>query len=275
MGTKTKIAWCDHTFNPWRGCSPVSPGCENCYARRMAKRRPELFGTWGPDGERVVAPDWYWKLPYRWNAAAERAGVRRRVFCGSMMDVLEDRDDLDEPRARLLTMIEQTPALDWLLLTKRPAPEWHFGDLGNLWLGVSVENQEQAYLRIPMLLEIPAVMHFVSFEPLLEPIEMAPGWLDALDWVIVGGETGPGARRCSTGWIELLIEQCWHARVPVFVKQLGAAPYMTCLPWWSGVCGEWVARMSVRSEKYYLRFRDRAGADPAEWPPALRMREFP
>ena len=159
MAQDTKIEWTHHTWNPWRGCTKVSPGCAHCYADAMAKRNPDVLGVWGPNGNRVVAAESYWRQPLKWNREAEKAGERRRVFCASMADWLEDwkgsvkdgkntdlcvchacgrwvyyighcecgndqrlprRLTLDEARARLLKTIHLTPHLDWLLLTKRP-----------------------------------------------------------------------------------------------------------------------------------------------------------
>lgn len=184
MGKETGITWTDHTFNPWIGCVKVSAGCQYCYAqhdtfpRMMRSRGIEL---WGVNGARHVTSDSYWKQPLAWNKAAERDGVRRKVFCASLADVFEARDDLGEPRIRLWRLIEQTPALDWLLLTKRPenvmdfVPElWkHGGWPSYVWLGASAENQENANKRIPILLKTPAPIKFLSCEPLLGPIDLA------------------------------------------------------------------------------------------------------
>ena len=117
MSERTAIGWCDHTFNPWWGCQRVSDGCARCYAEAMAKRTGNP--VWGPGARRFFGEK-HWQEPVRWNAAAERLSVRRRVFCGSMCDVFEDRPDLVEPRGRLWRLIRATPHLDWLLLTKRP-----------------------------------------------------------------------------------------------------------------------------------------------------------
>jgi protein gp37 len=123
MAERTALAWCHHTFNPWWGCVEVSPACDHCYAREFAARvRP---GLWGKDAPRRFFGDRHWDEPLRWSRGAERAGERRRVFCASMADVLEDRDDAEgtrmtEARQRLWAVIASTPGLDWLLLSKRP-----------------------------------------------------------------------------------------------------------------------------------------------------------
>src|SRR5689334_23137746 len=120
MSENSKIEWTHHTFNPWRGCARVSPGCEHCYAETWAKRNPAQFGTWGATGTRVVASDAMWREPLKWDRKAAAAGERHRVFCASLADVGEDRLDLMVPRRRLCELIVDTPNLDWLLLTKRP-----------------------------------------------------------------------------------------------------------------------------------------------------------
>lgn len=254
MGADTKIEWTHHTFNPWRGCAKVSPGCANCYAEALAKRTG-IHGTWGPNGERVVSSDAYWRQPLRWSRAAAKAGERRRVFCASMADVFEDRPDLVEPRRRLMMLMLDTPHLDWLLLTKRPeniarlmdwsvlgcfdADEWP----ANAWIGATAEDQQRADERIPHLLAVPAAVRFLSVEPLLGPVDLRP-WLPPsvvvamkyehdtgrtweqdharINWAIVGGESGPGARPMHPAWARSVRDQCREAGVPFFFKQEGA-----------------------------------------------------
>lgn len=180
MGANTKIAWTDHTFNCWWGCQRVSLGCENCYAETFAKR----YGTaWGPSADRRFFPDKHWNEPRKWNRLAMAAGIRKRVFCASMADVFEARSDLDAQRARLWTLISETPGLDWLLLTKRPQniklmlPKGL--DRSNIWLGTTAENQENADERIPHLLRNRAAKLFVSYEPALGPIVWHDTWTNA------------------------------------------------------------------------------------------------
>lgn len=238
MAEHTKIEWCDMTWNCWRGCSRVSAGCVNCYAERQAKRNPSVLGEWGT-GKRVIASESYWQQPIRWNKKARQEGRRYRVFCGSMMDVFEDRPELEEPRNKLLTTIFATPHLDWLLLTKRPEnaqdlcwKKWRAGIPENVWMGVSVENQETADERIPLLLQIPAAVRFLSCEPLIGPIRLNE-WLlsehgrrqigarPGIGWVIVGGESGPKARPMHPSWVRSIRDQCQAAGVPFFFKQWG------------------------------------------------------
>lgn len=120
MGEKTKIQWAHHTYNPWRDCTKVSPGCAFCYAETMSHRSPGVLGEWGPLGLRARASASYQLLPFKWDIAAEKAGERRRVFCASLANVFEDRPELDDDRDILHAQIALTPSLDWLLLTKRP-----------------------------------------------------------------------------------------------------------------------------------------------------------
>jgi protein gp37 len=200
--TGSKIEWCDHTFNPWWGCARVSPGCRFCYAERDARRYGHQ--VWGRHGPRRLLSEANWRLPLRWDRDAERAGVPALVFCASMADVFEDHPQVVEPRQRLWRLIEDTPHLRWLLLTKRPenVPEmvpWATAWPEQVWLGTSVETQRYALQRIPRLLEVSGVrVRFLSCEPLLGPLELS-AWLAqrAVDWVIAGGESGPTPGRCT------------------------------------------------------------------------------
>jgi protein gp37 len=221
------IAWTNNTFNPWLGCEKVSAGCQFCYAEMMSRR----FGhqVWGRDAPRRFLSDAYWREPEKWNREALRSGVRRRVFCASMADVFEDRRDLDPWRERLWVLMEQTPALDWLLLTKRPEhisrmvpPAWMRAWPDHVWIGTTAENQEWADRRIPELLKIPAPVRWLSAEPLVGPIPALP--LDGIHWVIVGGESGPGARPMDLSWARDIRGQCADADVTLFMKQLGGHP---------------------------------------------------
>lgn len=221
MATETGIEWTNHTFNPWTGCAKVSPGCLNCYAEALDKRQlHEKVTHWGNNAPRRLMSESYWMQPHAWNRAAEREGQRKRVFCASMADVFEDRPDLMEPRARLFHLIGNTPWLDWQLLTKRPQniarliPELA---LPNVWLGTSAEDQTRWDERVPILMDLPATVHFVSAEPLLGQIDM--GGLRP-EWVIVGGESGPGSRPMEKEWVKSLRDQCW-GRSAFFFKQWG------------------------------------------------------
>jgi protein gp37 len=237
----TKISWADATFNPWWGCIEVSPACDNCYARTFAKRVGQ--NVWGPAGssDRRFFADKHWAEPLKWNTAAEKAGVRTRVFCASMADVFEQNAILDEHRLRLWALIEVTPHLDWMLLTKRPQnikamvpPAWLVTPRDNVWYGTTVENQHYADLRVPILLDVPATVRFLSMEPLLGPVDLerfvvlydANGepWTSRgdLHWIITGGESGPHARPTHPAWLRGLRDQCQEAGVAFHFKQWGA-----------------------------------------------------
>lgn len=230
MGQNSKIEWTHHTFNPWWGCEKVSPACKHCYAQSWAQRL--ALNLWGGDNTpRRFFSDSHWQDPLKWNREAAAAGERRRVFCASMSDVFEDRRDLDAPRARLWKLIEATPWLDWLLLSKRAETisrlvPWGLNWPANVWIGTTVENQEYASLRVPILTEIPAAVRFVSCEPLLGPLDLRP-WLatDArplgINWVIAGGESGPRSRPMNPLWAEDLRDQCIDHNVPFHFKQWG------------------------------------------------------
>jgi protein gp37 len=231
MGTATGIEWCDHTFNPWIGCTAVSPACDRCYAQALVERWGGDFAT-----RRRTAPA-NWRQPLIWNRKAAADGVRRRVFCASLADVFDNQVP-DEWRRDLWTLIDATPALDWLLLTKRPQniakmlphrinEEGFAWPLRNVWLGTTAENQAEADRRIPHLLAAPAAVRFLSCEPLLGPLDLTrwSGLQDdsalPVDWVIAGGESGPGARPMNPTWAYSLRDQCAAAVVPFFFKQWG------------------------------------------------------
>jgi protein gp37 len=242
MGAESKIEWTDHTFNAWWGCVRVSPGCENCYAESFAKRTGHK--VWGVEAPRRFFGEKHWKEPLAWDAAARKAGARHRVFCGSMMDVFELPKNPDTlaalnfEREKLWLLIEDTPNLDWQLLTKRPEnwervlpSDWRASGLpSNVWMGTTCEDQRRSDERIPHLLRIPARVRFLSCEPLLGEVKLreVPGtggsWDIDIDWVIVGGESGGGARTMSLDWARSLVEQCSEASVDCFFKQFGAHP---------------------------------------------------
>ena len=232
MAKHSKIEWTHHTFNPWWGCTKVSPACAHCYAETWAQRL--ALDLWGRSSSRRFFTDDYWRQPAKWNEEAQRDRVRRRVFCASMADVFEGRPELDIWRDRLWPLIESTPWLDWLLLTKRPQNvarmvSWKEGWPDNVWLGVTAENQRWADQRIPLLLSLPARVRFTSAEPLLGPLSLAQ-WLKsagnakrfpALDWIIAGGESGHGARPTHPDWIRALRDECQQSDVAFHFKQWG------------------------------------------------------
>lgn len=256
MAENSNIEWTDHTFNPWIGCTKVSPACDNCYAEAWDKRY-EGGDHWGPKAPRRLTSAANWNKPLKWNKEAKEKGIRYRVFCASLADVFDNKA-LPEWRADLWALIRQTPHLDWLLLTKRPQniakmlPEdWGQG-YPNVWLGTTVENQEEAERRVLWLLEVPSCVRFLSMEPLLGPVDLfnidffrhinkrLPNEndpiirLDALrghikgpddmlegriNWVITGGESGPNFRPANPDWFRSLRDQCLEAGVPFLFKQ--------------------------------------------------------
>lgn len=228
MAKNSQIEWTHHTFNPWWGCKKVSAACDNCYAELWAKRMGHQL--WGIDAPRRFFSDAHWNEPRKWNEEAKRRGRRERVFCASMADVFERRADLNPERERLWRLIETTPSLDWLLLTKRPqnvqrfAP-WRAEWPTNVWIGTSVENQTIAEKRLPFLLNLPAAVRFVSCEPLLGPLNLRRWFkhksLYPIDWVIAGGESGSGARPMHPEWPTDLLKQCLLFDVPFHFKQWG------------------------------------------------------
>lgn len=300
MGEVTGIAWTHHTFSAWEGCAKVSPGCKHCYA----ETRNERFhggAHWGVDAPRMMRSESYWREPLKWAKAARAAGERRRVFCSSLADVFEDRADLEAPRARLFALIEETPELDWLLLTKRPENmprlvpmSWRDRWPSHVWAGATAENMEMLRARAEWLRIVPARVRFLSCEPLLEELDLDPPFCDmcnefieaeyedgtafcsehqlgcsfgavldacadesqyGINWVIVGGESGTKARPYNVEWARSIIRQCREAGVPVFHKQVGSN--------WTDGFGPGP------------KLRDRAGADPSEWPYDLQVQEVP
>lgn len=234
MAENTKIEWCDHTFNPWVGCTKISRACDHCYAEGWAKRSGSV--QWCGERRRTSAANW--RMPLKWNAQAEREGRRYHVFCASLADVFDNQVP-PEWREDLFRLIEATPHLDWLLLTKRIgnaekmmflARGGHLPLLPNLWLGITICNQKEADRDIPELLKAPAAIRFLSIEPLLGPIlldgtddhvEALAGWWRHVDWVICGGESGPGARPMHPDWARSLRDQCAADGVPFMFKQWG------------------------------------------------------
>jgi protein gp37 len=246
----TGIAWTDSTFNPWIGCTKVGPGCDHCYAEALDKRHRWQGDThWGAGKPRVRTSKANWAKPMAWNKARLKDGKTHRVFCASLADVF-DNEVPEAWRRDLFELIWDTPALTWLLLTKRIGNAKHmlpFTALRNLWLGATIVNQEEADRDVPKLLATPAAVRFVSYEPALGPVDWSkfPG----IDWIIVGGESTQGAkaRPFDLRWATNTIEQARVIGAAPFVKQLGSL--QGC--------------------------KDRAGAEPEEWEPFLRVREFP
>lgn len=234
MAQNSQIEWTDHTFNPWWGCTKVSPACDNCYAEAWARRTGHA--VWGAKTPRRFLSDFYWKQPIRWNREAKKNGRRERVFCASMADVFEWRADLSPSRARLWELIEQTPFLDWLLLTKRPhlihrLNPWGADWPNNVWLGATVESQKFVEKRVHHLVDVPAHVRFLSCEPLRSAIDLVPFLVDKqIKRVIAGGESGANARPSEPNWYRDLRDQCKHHSVPFHFKQWGEWAPLTAVP---------------------------------------------
>ncbi len=233
MAENSKIEWTDHTFNPWIGCQKVSPGCDHCYAEALMDKR---YGKvqWGPHGERKRTSEANWKLPLRWAKTARsqhglypNAYRRPRVFCASLADVWDNQVP-KEWRADLFHLIWATPELDWLLLTKRPENirkmlpgaigETELWPWPNVWLGTTAEDQARYDRRWLALNDIPARVRFISYEPAIGP--MIPKSAFVPDWIICGGESGPGARFMNPAWARTLREHCAHHGIAFFMKQM-------------------------------------------------------
>lgn len=231
MAENSKIEWCDHTFNPWIGCTKVGPGCDHCYAEALMQDRYHRV-RWGAGAERELTSDSNWKRPQSWNRRAANASRRPRVFCASLADVF-DNEVPGLWRRALFDLIRITPHLDWLLLTKRigNAPDMLPDDWGagwpHVWLGATVVTQDEANRDVPKLLQMPAAVRFLSCEPLLGPLNLPwlrYGLLDrayhsVVDWVIVGGESGIHARPMQPEWCSAIARQCAAAGTAFFMKQ--------------------------------------------------------
>jgi protein gp37 len=314
VSAETSIEWTDTTWNPVRGCSVVSPGCSHCYAMKQAHRFPAYAGltkltNGGPvwTGEVRLVPELL-DQPLRWRKP-------RRIFVNSMSDLFHEGVP-DAFIDRVFAVMALASRHTFQVLTKRPdrmrdwfrgtkngatremavydeaaarsrrspPPGWSW-PLENVWLGVSAEDQARADERIPVLLDTPAAVRFISAEPLLSGLDLrgliqrrcvAPSHpfpfscretshdLRGIDWVIIGGESGPKARPFQIEWARSILAQCRAAQVPVFLKQLGARPHYV---------EQHVEKL--RGALRPMKLRDRKGGDMSEWPEDLRVREMP
>lgn len=298
MGDKSSIEWTDATWNPIRGCSRVSEGCRNCYAERTAIRH-EASSYAGLVKSTSNGPRWTGEvrfveealgLPRRWLKP-------RRIFVNSMSDLFHEKVE-DDWLHRIFHVMEHAPQHVFQILTKRPKRmqeylAWRYGKddehpcgripSRHIWLGVSVEDQATADERIPLLLATTAAVRWVSYEPALGPVDfnaLCRPWsptgattrlITRLRWIVVGGESGPGARPFDLAWARSTIAQGRAAGVPVFVKQLGARPIVADTDF--GQLGAYVREALDGSNE--VRFHDRKGGDWSEWPEDLRVREYP
>lgn len=308
MSDKTGISWTDATWNPVTGCSKVSEGCRNCYAERewprMAANSQSVY--FGRDFSDVQLHKERLDIPIRWK-------MPRKIFVNSMSDLFHQAL-FDEDIDLVFAVMALAPQHTFQVLTKRPErmreyldlrtdnreeaigqamrelsngknpglPEW---PLKNVWLGVSVEDQETADDRIRILLEVPAALHWISMEPLIGPVsleEVPVGMLGPLrpgartnlpkvKWVVVGGESGPAARHMEGNWLRKIKYECEEAKVPLFIKQLGAA-YSDAR---DGIAGRSLKIPEEAAGLLSRRLNHRAGADMDEWPEEFRVRQFP
>jgi protein gp37 len=227
MGSKTGIAWTDRTYNPWWGCTRISPACDNCYAATMASNHK--LNVWGAGVPRKRTSEANRKMPIAWNRQAVREGVRYKVFTLSMGDVL-DGEVPQSWRDELWETIDQTPNLDWQLLSKRPENYHRFLPAQfkheNIWLGTTAENQHYYDTRWPALARLrdrfPAAPLWISYEPALGPITLNTQ-NEHPDWVIFGGESGGGHRPMQTSWADSILAECEVLGASFFMKQMAAA----------------------------------------------------
>lgn len=252
MGRNTGISWCDATYNPWRGCTEVTRGCDNCYARILSKK--VWNQDWGHGVARFRPSQKYLNQPYQWDRAAHERGKPLRVFAASVADIY----DPEVPRQWLtefLSMTFNTEYIQWLILTKRPGlvtsvrAEYCYD---HTWIGTSIATNEDWPLA-KAVSRLYGKYRWLSIEPLLEDIEIEQ-LPRGIDWVVVGGESGDNARECKIEWIRHIVEYCQKKSVPVFVKQLGRRPYFAGLPW---------------------PITDKKGGNTEEWPTDLRVQQFP
>ena len=260
MAENSKIQWTDHTFNPWIGCTKVSQACKFCYAESLDNRW-RGGENWGPQGKRTKTSESNWRKPLKWNKEAGKKGIRYKVFCASLADVFEDIEELLDWRQELFELIEQTPNLNWLLLTKRPENILDFSPKiipDNIWFGTTIEDQGECNKRWHYMSEVSLMTNnivFVSCEPMLGYISFRNHKVGP-DWVIIGGESGPmdKIRSLSIHDAEQLIKECDRFGTPVLFKQLG----------------------EIQAREYGLK--DRKGGDQYEYPitlEKLKRFEFP
>jgi len=296
----TKIQWATHSFSPWVGCAKVHAGCQHCYAEAMQNR---LGVVWGPEGTRRRTAESTWRQVERWNRKAfchwSKGSCsdghiptcpqhdRPRVF-PSLCDPFEDRPDVEPWRRDFFSLIDHCPNLDFLLLTKRPENirrMWprrgirfdaqnrrsEMLDRKNVWLIYSASDQatlDPGWSRHLVGCRSLVPVLGLSLEPILGPIDLGHNLRHWIDWVIVGGESGPRARPCDVAWIRSVVAQCRAAGVPCFVKQLGANAWDGKRPLNGQDCDR-----KVKAE--FAAIVDPKGGDPDEWPADLRVREFP
>lgn len=314
--TDSSIEWTQKTWNVLRGCSRVSAGCEHCYAESVAAR----FSGLGLPYEGLARrrsngqPQWTGVVKFVESKLLEPMKWRepKRVFVNSMSDLFHEKV-IDETLDRIFAVMALTPRHTFQILTKRPdrmrrylcdpgrleaiyaawssvsgtSPEVASWPLPNVHVGTSIEDQPTADERIPHVLQTPAVVRFISAEPLLADVDLSlwleeDGYIDdqyvpPLDWVIVGGESGHGARPLDIAWIAHVVADCRANNVPVFVKQLGAVPMMSEVEWQAKPNRLLSATNRNRVPEGFvpLKLYSKKGGVPLEWPEDVRVREFP
>jgi protein gp37 len=218
--SKTKIQWSQETLNPTTGCKEISAGCANCYAKRFAERFRGVEGHPYENGFDFQLHENRLAYPYKWKSP-------RLVFINSMSDLFYEETP-DEFITKVFDMITDTPQHTYQILTKRPERmlSWINNVYkkplpSNLWLGVTVENAS-VNSRIELLKQTTAKVKFISIEPLISDAELTEEMLCGIDWVIVGGETGPGARPMEKGWVDSIYALCKKLNIPFFFKHWGA-----------------------------------------------------
>lgn len=300
---KTSIEWTDFSANPIKyrtadgrvvwACEKVSAGCTHCYAEHLSTRYGGIrrAGEWNAATMATLTPF----LDDKELRAMLKAPAGAKVFVGDMTDIFGEWVNDDLLNRLFSNVLEQRGDVAWQILTKRAERlrqylTWRWGGgripSRHIWIGVSAEDQQRADERIPLLLRTPAVVRFVSAEPLLGGIDIAkhrPGAL-GLHWLIAGGESGPGARPNQVWWMRNLLGQCRDADVAFFGKQLGSnihdrndAGYEgdtpTSWPMDTDTCDLTAPR--YQGDDVRVRLKDRKGGDINEWPADLRVREFP
>jgi protein gp37 len=281
MADQSAIEWTDATWNPVTGCSKVSPGCAHCYAETFANRGLGRFRG-SRDFEDVQCHEDALDIPRHWKRP-------RRIFVNSMSDLFHEAVP-DDFLHRVYHAMEHARWHTFQVLTKRADRmrdylDWRYGEgripSRHIWHGVSVENQHWADVRVPLLLQTRSAVRFISAEPLLGLVNFDglwgyPGSAESeqlarwpIHWVIVGGESGPGARPFNLAWARSIVQQCQAAGVACFMKQLGADPVQRLM--YGPATFE--ADQPIHYEP--IRLSSRKGGDPSEWPEDLRVREFP
>ncbi len=265
MGEKTSISWAQKSWSPWEGCTKISPGCDRCYAASMNSWLHH-GENWGPGAPRRLYSDEHWRKPIMWNAQLAKRGETARVF-PSVCDPF-DNEAPEAERQRFWQLIADTPHLTWLLLTKRIGnvarmvpPAWleRGGWPRNVWLGATVVNQEPFLWGMHEAVDRICQNCPRDFDCECGYHTRAALKLPALHWVIVGGESGRGAREFSIDAARDIVQQCQRACVPVHVKQMGAQP----------------VEADDNGGKRKVIFMAKAGRDVNQWPADLQVQEFP